>query len=82
MTDPEVAADHLKIIRSLMQRATVYRAISAPAAIFGGIIALVTGGVMAHRAPVPEEASLGSSAEPICDVFSTLRLDTGDPPIN
>ena len=43
MTDQEVAADHLKIIRSLMERATVYRAISAPAALFGGIVAMLVG---------------------------------------
>ena len=49
MTDQELAADHLKIIRSLMERATVYRAISAPAALFGGIIALVTGIYMALK---------------------------------
>jgi len=49
MTDQETAADHLKIIRSLMERATVYRAISAPAALFGGIVALVTGIVMASK---------------------------------
>ena len=53
MTDQEVAADHLRIIRSLMERATVYRAISAPAALFGGIIALITGLVMASQSPGP-----------------------------
>ncbi|MFT5856328.1 MAG: hypothetical protein ACI8XO_003581, partial [Verrucomicrobiales bacterium] len=71
MTDQEVAADHLKIIRSLMQRATVYRAISAPAAIFGGIIALVTGLVMAQRAPAP---ATGKPDGMVCDAFSTTRF--------
>ena len=35
------AADHLKTIRALMERATVYRAISAPTALAGGIITLL-----------------------------------------
>lgn len=61
MTDQEAAADHLKVIRSLMERATVYRAISAPAALFGGIIALATGIMMALRAP---EAAATATAFP------------------
>ena len=39
MTDPETASEHLKVIRSLMERSTIYRAISAPGALFGGILA-------------------------------------------
>lgn len=35
------AADHLKTIRALMERATVYRAISAPTALAGGLVTLV-----------------------------------------
>ncbi len=34
------AADHLKTIRALMERATVYRAISAPTALVGGVVTL------------------------------------------
>ena len=34
MTEREQAADHLKVIRSLMERATVYRTISWPTALF------------------------------------------------
>ncbi len=34
------AADHLKTIRALMERATVYRAISAPTAFAGGVLTL------------------------------------------
>ena len=44
MSDPAAAAEHLKLIRGMMERATVYRAISAPAAIFGGVLGAVTGG--------------------------------------
>ena len=43
MNDSEKALDQLKVIRSMMERATVYRALSAPAAIFGGILAVVVG---------------------------------------
>ena len=35
------AEEHLRVIRSLMEKATVYRAISAPAALLGGAIAIV-----------------------------------------
>lgn len=34
------AEEHLRIIRSLMERATIYRAISAPAALLGGLVAV------------------------------------------
>jgi hypothetical protein len=36
------AEEHLRVIRSLMERATVYRAISAPTAFVGGLTAMVT----------------------------------------
>ena len=34
------AEEHLRIIRSLMEKATIYRAISAPTALVGGILSL------------------------------------------
>jgi hypothetical protein len=34
------AEDHLRVIRSLMEKATIYRALSAPAALAGGILSL------------------------------------------
>ena len=37
------AEEHLRIIRSLMEKATVYRAISAPTALVGGLLATVAG---------------------------------------
>ncbi|NNC89340.1 MAG: hypothetical protein HKN82_12845 [Akkermansiaceae bacterium] len=40
MTEQEQAAEHLKVIRSLMERSTVYRAISWQAALFGGGLAI------------------------------------------
>ncbi len=47
MIDSDTASEHLRVIRSLMERATVYRAISGPAALFGGTLALGVGGWMA-----------------------------------
>ena len=41
MSLQESAAEHLRIIRTLLERAQIYRAISAPAALVGGILALV-----------------------------------------
>ena len=41
MNDQERAEEHLKTIRRLMERATIYRAISAPSALVGGLFSLV-----------------------------------------
>jgi hypothetical protein len=46
MPTADSAAAHLRTIRSLMERATVYRAISGPAALFGGTLALLVGGIL------------------------------------
>jgi len=43
MSEKDKAAENLEVIRSLMERATVYRTISGPTALFGGILALVMG---------------------------------------
>jgi hypothetical protein len=48
MTSPEAAAEHLKVIRSLMERANTYRAISAPGAFVGGLLALATAATLAR----------------------------------
>jgi len=41
MSDLDPASEHLRVIRQLMERATVYRSISAPVALLGGLAALV-----------------------------------------
>ena len=49
------AEEHLRVIRSLMERATVYRAISAPTALAGGFLALATSSAIwfyDHHRPV------------------------------
>jgi hypothetical protein len=39
--DPAQANDHLRVIRNLMERATIYRAISAPTALVGGVLSVI-----------------------------------------
>lgn len=41
------AEDHLRVIRSLMEKATIYRAVSAPTALIGGLLTCVVGGLLA-----------------------------------
>ncbi len=40
MNEQQRAEEHLKVIRELMERATIYRAISAPTALTGGLLAV------------------------------------------
>lgn len=40
---PNEAEEHLRVIRSLMEKATIYRAISAPTALVGGLASLAFG---------------------------------------
>ena len=42
MNERRDAEEHLRVIRSLMERATVYRAISAPTAVVGSLLSLIT----------------------------------------
>ena len=42
MNERTRAEEHLRVIRTLMERATIYRAISAPTALVGGLLAIVT----------------------------------------
>lgn len=43
MNDSEKALNQLNLIREMMEKATIYRALSAPAAIFGGFLAVLLG---------------------------------------
>jgi hypothetical protein len=40
MTDTDFARNQLRVIRSLMERATIYRSLSAPTALVGGLLSL------------------------------------------
>ena len=42
------AEEHLRIIRSLMEKATIYRAISAPSALVGGVLAITLAGLLGY----------------------------------
>ena len=42
MIDPAAAEENLRVIRTLMERASTYRAISAPTALVGGVLALLS----------------------------------------
>ena len=43
------AEEHLRVIRSLMEKATIYRAISAPTALVGGVTSVVVGAALAIK---------------------------------
>lgn len=73
MTDPETASEHLKIIRSLMERSTIYRAISAPGALFGGILAIGMGLWMAFS----EHAQVMSTLSLFCVWIVVLIIGDG-----
>jgi hypothetical protein len=44
MNEQATAEEHLKVIRQLMERATVYRAVSAPSALVAGILSILAAG--------------------------------------
>ena len=46
MKSSQTAEEHLCAIRALMERSTIYRAISAPVALMGGILGIVAGAVL------------------------------------
>jgi hypothetical protein len=51
MNVSESALEHLKTIRALMERATIYRAISAPTSLAGGFLAILLGSFATFAAP-------------------------------
>lgn len=61
MSEPDInaATAHLKTIRALMERATVYRALSAPAALVAGILTLLVCGVLLRQEPSARLSPVG-----------------------
>jgi hypothetical protein len=53
MPTREEAEEHLRVIRSLMERGTIYRAISASGALVGGMVTLLGCGFLALKSPLP-----------------------------
>src|SRR3954465_965028 len=62
MNDRQRAEEDLRVIRTLMERATTYRAISVPTALLGGIIALVSS-IFIHFSASPG-SPLGRQVKP------------------
>ena len=54
MIDRVAAEEHLRVIRSLMEKATIYRTVSAEGALIGGALSLITavGGAWLATAPI------------------------------
>ncbi len=48
MIERAEAEEHLRVIRSLMERATIYRAISAPTALVGGVLSIAASALLLH----------------------------------
>lgn len=53
LADHERAEEHLRVIRSLMERATIYRAISAPTALCAAVLSLAAALYVYHGEPRP-----------------------------
>lgn len=62
MNDRSRAEEDLHVIRTLMERATVYRAISAPTALVGGVLSILSA-VLIHLSDYPD-SWLGRAVRP------------------
>ncbi len=58
MSDSDTALEHLKLIRGLMEKATVYRTVTVPTALVGGLAAVITAVALflLHESLVPTTA--------------------------
>jgi len=69
------AEEHLRVIRSLMEKATSYRAVSAPAAAIGGILAVAASFAMGNWWPLGRGGGVGEKAiEPLHFLFVWLGV--------
>ena len=71
MPTREEAEEHLRVIRSLMERSTIYRAISAPVALIGGLSSLAGCALIISKFP---PAQAGDSVVAVCPFFLPLWL--------
>jgi hypothetical protein len=62
MNDRSRAEEDLRVIRTLMERATIYRAISAPTALVGGVLSILSA-VFIHLSDYPE-SPIGRAIRP------------------
>lgn len=58
MTTQQTALEHLRVIRSLLEKSQVYRAVSAPAALCGGVLALAASFTAFDATPVSTDPFL------------------------
>ena len=49
MKQPDSAEENLRVIRQLMERATIYRAVAAPSALVAGILSLLAAGAVYYN---------------------------------
>lgn len=56
--DQERAEEHLRIIRCLMERATIYRAISAPTALCAAVLSMAAAFYIYHAEPHPRSFAI------------------------
>lgn len=69
------AEEHLRIIRSLMEKATIYRAISAPTALAGGIFAGLGTAIFCQLSPRPIRSE-ADFATPFLSTWGAVLLLT------
>jgi hypothetical protein len=55
--EAEEAEENIRVIRSLMEKATVYRAISAPGALLGGVLSVITAAIGTFLSGQPKYAT-------------------------
>jgi hypothetical protein len=56
------ALEHLRIIRTLMERAHIYRAVSAPAALIGGVLSLLVAAIgVKHNTFTPNTETMSNA---------------------
>lgn len=62
MNQTQAALEHLRVIRSLMEKAHIYRAVSAPAALLGGVLSIgLSAWPVVHAAQTHGEAAFSNS---------------------
>jgi hypothetical protein len=74
MTDRSSAEEDLRIIRTLMERAATYRAISAPAALVGGVLSLLSAAFIARSDILIDRAIRSREFAMIWVVVLTLTM--------
>lgn len=73
MHEREQAEEHLRVIRTLMERATIYQTISAPSALVGGLLAVALD-VINHLRGQDEGTAVTLSWVAVCAVVCALNF--------